>query len=428
MIFDPNNLFYKMVRIFKDHYSTNEKVIICNEGGSRSSKSWDAYHLIIYICDHNRNKGLDIYILRDTLIHCRDFTYKDFLKVLQICQIEVQTTTSPKPFINLWGNNIYFRGLDDEQNTEGYPSDILFFNEALETQKSKFNGLRMRCRKLILMDWNPKFTDHWCFDLEGQPNTFFTRTTYKNNKHLERTIIEGIEAWCPWELDDIHLPVSERRPNIKNIQNGTVDKFRWLVYGEGIRAAMEGLVFDSVSYIDKLPLDTEKTWFGLDFGNTTGTYAFARTTFKPSPEGKQRGNIYLDCPIYEKGFEDLSKFYEVFKKYYELHQSEVNGQWIIICDNAQPQKITDLNGYANNDGLNVAFLPCKKFTGCVTWRIDLMKRHNIFLVSRHHIRKEQENYFYQTINGIQLNEPLKNGFDHFWDAAGMSIQYETSLR
>jgi hypothetical protein len=64
----------------------------------------------------------------------------------------------------------------------------------------------------------------------------------------------------------------------------------------------------------------------------------------------------------------------------------------------------------------------------VTWRIDLIKRYSIHLVNREHIRKEQENYFYQKVNGIELNEPLKNGFDHFWDAAGMSIQYEQELR
>ena len=68
--------------------------------------------------------------------------------------------------LTLTVNNIYFRGLDSEENSEGYPSDIIFINEALETEKHKVSGLIMRCRMLVLMDWNPKFTDHWVFDME----------------------------------------------------------------------------------------------------------------------------------------------------------------------------------------------------------------------------------------------------------------------
>jgi len=86
------------------------------------------------------------------------------------------TAAGQKPYVNIFGNHVHFNGLDSEDNTEGYPSDVIFVNEALETQKAKVDGLKMRCRKLMIMDWNPKYTQHWCFELEGQPNVFFTRT------------------------------------------------------------------------------------------------------------------------------------------------------------------------------------------------------------------------------------------------------------
>lgn len=35
MAFDPNPLFYEMASIFQDNYSNENKVIICNEGGTR---------------------------------------------------------------------------------------------------------------------------------------------------------------------------------------------------------------------------------------------------------------------------------------------------------------------------------------------------------------------------------------------------------
>jgi len=431
MTFDPNQLFFYLAKLYSDNFANvpageRQRLIICNEGSTRSSKTWDFIHFLVAFCDNNRNKAYEVYIYRDTLTNCRDYTLKEFQKCLSIIGIYDDAKLvgyGQKPYYNLFGNHIYFRGLDG--GIEAQPSDICFFNESLEMDPEPVKNVLMRCRVMACFDWNPKYTDHWCFDMEGQPNTFFTRTTYRNNKHLEQTIIDGIEAWCPWEFEDLHLPEQQRRVNAKNQQNKTIDKFRWSVYGEGIRAAMEGLVFDQVTYIDSLPTDVSKHWYGLDFGNTTGTYAFSDTCHKKIND---KGNLYADCPIYEKGFEDLRQFYNVFKAFYQSKKDQRQEQWLIICDSAQPQKISDLNAYAQSDSLNVAFLPCKKFTGCVTWRIDLIKRHILYLANRPWIKKEQENYFYQKINGISLNEPLKNGFDHFWDALGMSIQYEQSLR
>src|SRR3989304_464114 len=228
--FDPNDLFYIMAAKVADFWSRDKKLIICNEGGTRAGKTWDTFDLITYICDNNRGKGLDIYILRDTLINNRDFTLKDWKKLQSLNGIELIGKENPKPEFNLFGNNIYFRGLDDEENTEGYPSDILFFNEALELDKSQVSGLLMRCRKLIIFDWNPKLTTHWVFDYEGTPGVLFTNTTYLNNKHLEQTVIDGINSYNP--------AIEE------NVINKTASLFRWRVYGLGLRTDMEGNVFN----------------------------------------------------------------------------------------------------------------------------------------------------------------------------------------
>lgn len=241
MHFDPNKLFYTMAAAYSDAKKRDKRLIICNEGGSRSGKTYATFDLLIAICSYNINAGLDIYILRDTLINCRDFTLKDFQKDLQICQIydESKMRYYPKPYYNLFGNNIYFRGLDDEKNTEGYPSDILFINEVLETEQSKVQGLLMRCRKLVIFDWNPKLTKHWVFDYEGREDVLFTRTTYKDNKHLEQTIIDEIESYNP-EIE-------------ANVINKTANLFRWKVYGLGVRADQEGNVFND-SQLNKFEL------------------------------------------------------------------------------------------------------------------------------------------------------------------------------
>jgi PBSX family phage terminase large subunit len=222
-----------MAKAYAGAKKRGEKLVICNEGGSRAGKTFDAFSLIIAICANNIDLGLDIYILRDTLKNSREKTYKDFKKLLKISgllSVVNITSENQSPDVNLYGNNIYFRGLDDEKNTEGYPSDILFVNEVLETKKTKVEGLQMRCRLLEIYDWNPKLTKHWIFEYEGRPDVLFTRTTYKNNKHLEKTIIDKIESYNP-EIE-------------ANIKNKTANLFRWKVYGIGERADQEGNVFN----------------------------------------------------------------------------------------------------------------------------------------------------------------------------------------
>ena len=183
MPFDPNPLYYKMLKLFSENYNSENRVEIYNEGSSRSSKTFDAFHLIYTFCDHNRNKGLDIYILRNVLKDCREHTYRDFKKCMGIIGVSPDdieyTKENQEPTVYLFGNNIYFRGLTDESNQEGYPSDIVFFNEMLEIPvKSKVSGIIMRCKYLIIGDWNPKFTQHWAFDMEKRDNAFFTKTNY----------------------------------------------------------------------------------------------------------------------------------------------------------------------------------------------------------------------------------------------------------
>ena len=125
----------------------------------------------------------------------------------------------------------------------------------------------MRCRKLMVLDWNPKYTQHWCFKLEGQANVHFTHSTYRNNKHLEQSVINKIESYCPWNFDDLELPEKKRRPHPDNVRLGTEDAYRWSVYGEGIRCAPEGLIFKNVVYDDMWPENIAPV-LGLDFGFT----------------------------------------------------------------------------------------------------------------------------------------------------------------
>lgn len=419
--FDPNPLFYKMVKFYVDHKDDDELMVICNEGSSRSSKTFDFFHFLYLICDHNKDRGLEIYVLRNTLTNCKDYTLGDFKNCMKIIGADVKVQSeNHKPYCNLNGNHIFFRGLDDEKNQEGYPSDIVFVNEALEIDtRSKIAGIRMRCRKMMVFDWNPKFSDHWCYAMEGQNNTLFTHSTYRNNKHLPKANKNEIESYCPWNFEDLNLPEEQRRPNEINIKNQTADKFRWQVYGEGIRAAQEGMIFKYVEYIDKWPEHISPV-YGQDFGFTNDPSALTKV-------GEDENNIYLELLLYEP-----TENSNILGSYYT--KIGLTKDDIITADSSDKytgenkgtvEMVSDLQ----DQGWCISKVHKKK--SIVYW-IEEMKKKKICIVGNHLVsfaKKEQENYSWKEVNGITINQPIDK-YNHFWDAARygyMSLQNNFDL-
>lgn len=410
-MFDPNPLYYKMLQIFSDNYSPENRVEIYNEGSSRSSKTWDTFHFIYTYCDHNRNKGKDIYILRNVLKDCREYTYKEFKKCMNVIGVKepdvIYTKENQEPTVFLFGNNIYFRGLNDEANQEGYPSDITFVNELLEVPiKSKIAGILMRCVVMFIGDWNPKFTQHWAFKLESRDNAFFTRTNYRQNKHCPKSVVKEIESYYPWLIEDMHLPENKRRPNLTNINNGTADKFRAMVYGEGIRSAREGLIFNNVKYIEEFPIDIAYI-HGMDFGFTSDPTALVKV-------GENKTDIFLELILYEP-----TETPSLINDYCNAKGIDIKVQ----CTADSSDKYTGENkgtvemvSTLRKIGWNIRKV--SKTKSIMFWLLKMKeKRINIVLNDLSDKAKiEQENYCFKEVNGIAINQPIDK-FNHFWDAA-----------
>jgi phage terminase large subunit len=312
--------------------------------------------------------------------------------------------TSPKPYINLWGNHIYFRGLDGDIEATG--SDILFFNELLEVDEERsFGDWCMRCRLFIISDWNPKYTAHWVFNYEKRPNCYFTRTTYKNNKHLEQSIINDLEATSPWMIEDLHLPENDRRPHEYNIKHGTVNKVRFMVYGMGLRFAAEGVVFPNITWIDQFPKDCERVFYGLDYGYTSDPSCLVKVGIK----GR---DLFLEKLLYQPT-ESLTVIEPILRK---LLPSDDYRVWADM-------DTRDITSGLQQMGYSV--YTAKKYPGCITARCEKINRHRIHIVHDPDAKKEADNYFYLKIKGIQFSEPDPNSkFCHFWDAVGYAVQHE----
>lgn len=405
MAFDPNPLFYYMASTYAKYKTADNKIVFCNEGASRAGKTQDAFHLIEVFCSHAK-KPLTIAIFRNTLKDSRTKAYKDFKKYLE----EIRGIYDPNkarcehtsPVYNLHGSLVEFKGLDEETEQTDY--DIVFVNEALEVDsESKIAGLKLRCNKLMIFDWNPKYTQHWIFEWEGRPDIYFTKTTYKNNKHCPKQFITEIESESPWMLEDLKKPEAERRPHKENIERGTVDKWHFEVYGMGMRSNRDGLVFPSVTWIDEFPPENELdlVFYGLDFGFTQDPSAFVKLGFKSMGEGK-RHKVYHKLMIYEPtATADL--LYDKMKSV-EPNLDDYN----VWADCSAPLMITDLRA----KGVNIFAVTDKQ----IVYGVDLMNRFDIHLVHDLDVKKEQENYCYDSVHGIQINEPIDK-HNHFWDAS-----------
>lgn len=385
-----------MARLFQEKASPETKLIIGNEGSSRSSKTWDIIHFIVAFCDENRSTPQDIYILRDTLVNCRDFTLKEFQDCLRVIGIynPRYMVNSPKPVYRLFGHKIKFRGLDEEKASEGYPSDLLFFNEVLEQSKSVVDGLIMRCRKMVIMDWNPKYTAHWVFKMEKRSDTVFLHSTYKNNRHLQKSVIKEIESYNP------AVPA--------NVKEGTADKFKWEVYGLGIRSNKMGLVFQNVTYVNKFPEDIEQFSYGMDFGMTAQT-AIVKCGIRIR---KPKSDLFLEKLFYAPT-ESSDVINQILNGLNKKHPG-IGTTTHIWADNNQPGWIADLRNS------NKSIFPTRKFPGSREYWISSIKRFNIHILKDPDFQDEQQNFAYRVVDGKQLSETVKH-HDHIWSGAGYSV-------
>ncbi len=423
MHFDPNPLYYYMCDLWTNHRKHDEVLKIYNQGGTRSAKTWDTIHFLVNICDHNRGKGLEIYVIRDTLTNCKDYTLKEFKKCFKVIGISPRIThANTKPYINLWGNHIYFRGLP-EDGDEAYPSDIIYFNEMLEMPEAPVEDLEMRCQGVVIGDYNPKYTAHWAYGKQGQSNVFFTKTTYENNKHLPKSNRNKIKSYEPWKpgsyevvgndimfegeiIDDNNQP-PPHPINTKSLNGGnpTVDLFRWKVYGLGLRGARKGLIHPYHVAIDKFP-DIDHI-HSNDFGFTNDPNALVKFA-------QQDKNIYLELLCYTPipTSRELCDY---------LDKLEIPKLKPLICDSSDKFISQDYGVQNMVKGLRDRGYSASKVskTKNVAFWIGEMNDYTIHIVVNDFYifaKTEAENYMWKEIHGIELNTP-QDGNDHFWNAS-----------
>lgn len=469
MNFETNDLFGQMLGYFLKCYKSREKARIINIGGSRSGKTLDTGFLLCYLSDkykihkkkrpdgtydnilsENGEENLIIDVYRNELKKTRK-TYEDFLLCISLMGISKQVTmtsvNSDRPSVTFPnGNQINFYGLpDDGKIVEGSKSHIVYFNEALEISARKIiANITMRCEMMEIYDSNPSVTTHFLFDMgkekkdvistnttyKEKKEVLFTHTTYKDNKFLPKTLIDGLEEMCPWDLSDYvlnpktgkyewALPENQRKPNVKNIENKTADRRLWLIYGEGLRCARDGAAFNPI-WIKDFPTDVQfdTLIYGLDFGWTNDETALSRIGIS----GKDiyvKLLYYRQCPKSDLLFSELEPI--LMKE--ELYIGGETPSIDVVCesqDNKNGDYFVSSLGYQKKENHpNWHFFKVKK-PKFRAYSVDLVNLYNLHVVRTPETEKELLNFVYEERNGeltaILHGATGRNNHDHFIDS------------
>lgn len=368
-------IFTSIDEAVKNGYTT-----ISLQGSSRSSKTYNTLIWLIYYCLTHPKTRLSI--VRATLPSIKGSVFIDFKEILYNMGVfdegSLNKTELTYHFHN--GSWVEFFSTDSEQKLRGRKRDILYVNEANEIKYIEWQQLKMRTTVLSIVDYNPSFSDeHWLCDVNKDSRTFHFISTYKDNPFLEQTIIDEIESL-----------------QFKN-------QSLWQVYGLGLQAVIEGLIFKNVTIIDEIPSYIKRRWVGMDFGFTNDPTAICEVALVDN-------KLYIDEKCYRTQMLSSDIINTLKKECLRLK---------IISESADPRLIQEIY----RAELNIH--PVKKYSGSINAGIAKMLEYEIYITKRSTgTIKEFKNYTYrQDKEGKWLNEPITI-FNHSIDAIRYVVMSE----
>lgn len=349
---------------------------VSEQGSARSSKTYNTVIWLIMQCYIHLHTTVSI--VRATLPALKGSVLRDFEEIMVKAGIWNRKNFNKSELIYSFDNGswIEFFSSDDEQKLRGRKRKILYVNEGNELKFIEWQQLQMRTTEFSIIDYNPSFSDdHWLCSLNQEPTTYHFITTYKDNPFLEVKVVKEIES------------LKEKNPTL------------WRVYGLGLQAVIEGLIFKNVEIIEEIPRWAKKHRFlGLDFGYSNDPTACSEVCICD-------GAIYID----EKFYQTQMLSDEIAKAIKRVIREE-RYNFEVISESADPRLIDEIA----NTGIDIK--PVNKYQGSINAGILEMLKYKIYITKRSvNGIKEFKNYTYrQNKEGKWLNEPI-DAFNHLID-------------
>lgn len=334
------------------------------QGSSRSAKTYSVVQFLCMFCFNYA--GTTVSIIRAGMPSIKRTVYRDFKDIMLNFGWWDDKCMNKSEFVYTFPNGswIEFFSTDNEQKVRGSKRKILFVNEANELSFIEWQQLQMRTTEFSILDYNPSFSeDHWINQVNEEKSTYWFISTYKDNPFLEPKVIAEIES-LKW-----------KNPSL------------WRIYGLGLRAIVEGLVFENVVIDDYVPIQAKRyRYIGMDFGYANDSTAIVEVMLYGN-------NIYLNEVCY-KTHMLTDEIIATLK--------DIEGRPEIISESADPRLVDEIY----NAGLDIK--PVKKFAGSINAGIMKMQQYKIHVTSKSlNLRKEFNNYTWrQDKEGKWLNEPI----------------------
>lgn len=371
---------------------TSDKPLVIHEGGTSSSKT---YSNIQACFTWAINKpGSVITIVAEDTPALKKGAIRDAGNILseepRLAKEFGDFQKSYKIYESLEGSIIEFASFETADDAKHGKRDFLFLNEVNSIPKPICEELMMRTSQKVIMDFNPN-ARFWVHDdyeaYQGERDWFVSN--YKHNPFIDEKVLQKILSY---------------EPTPENIERGTANEYRWLVYGLGQVGRLEGLVFPDWK-TGKLPDDYKWRVFGMDFGYTNDPTTLVEIRYA-------QGALYWKEHIYETGMTnpDISK---------KLSAIEHPKSEMIVADSAEPKSIAELRS-PKEGGWHI--VGAEKGADSINQGIDAIKRYNNYIDPRSkNLIEEFSSYTWKKDkDGKAMNKPI-DAFNHGIDAGRYAL-------
>ena len=357
-----------------------KKQIKVVQGGASAGKTYGI--LPILIDDSIKKPLLRTWVVSCTYGHLESGAIADFKKIMMETNRWDDKCWHDTKHTYTFHNKSYIKFQATAQGkARGPRRDVLYINEAnVGITFETYLELYDRTTESIWLDFNPT-NEFWAHtEVLKDKDAEFLLLTYKDNEGLHENIIKKMELMREKSLTSNYW------------------LNRWNVYGLGLVGKLEGVIFEDITIIDRIPSDAILLGYGIDFGFSNDPTAMVGIYMLSN------GNILLDEVIYQKGMTPS----DIAAKFKEL---DIDSKIPIFGDNSRPETIEEIKRY----GYNIS--GATKGAGSIIYGISLMLEKTIYITKQSiNTISEFDKYMWAVDKlGKSLNEPIDK-YNHAIDA------------